>query len=188
MKNFAKAIITDPTAVTAKLASMGGIYEPGMIFVEIPEEGIVLPNLVVCRYGLSIPYIRVQENQNIWVEPTVGEDERWIYTGFADCGGETPATTDQLIMTWLAQGIYATTTGQMKLGSKTAIDALIKGTAASIQLNKDLALMTALKSAFNAWTPVALDGGAALKTALAAFLALPDADYSNILSTKVFTE
>lgn len=64
----------------------------------------------------------------------------------------------------------------------------IKGETAKAQLDIDKDAMQTLQTAMNAWVPVPNDGGAALKTVLAAFLALPMADYSNILSTKVKAE
>lgn len=61
----------------------------------------------------------------------------------------------------------------------------IKGTAAQTQLNVDMQAMQTLQAGINAWAPIVGDGGAALKAALAAFLALTMADYSNILSTEI---
>lgn len=61
----------------------------------------------------------------------------------------------------------------------------VLGTTAKTELDKESANMTALKAAINAWIPVPNDGGAALKTALAAFLALATENYSSILSTLI---
>ena len=61
----------------------------------------------------------------------------------------------------------------------------VKGTTAQTQLNVDMQAMQTLQAGINAWAPVAMDGGAALKVALATFLALSMADYSNILSTEI---
>lgn len=66
-----------------------------------------------------------------------------------------------------------------------ANESFVKGDTAKTELDKESANMTALKAAISGWTPVANDGGAALKTALAAFLALTTENYSNILSTKI---
>lgn len=61
----------------------------------------------------------------------------------------------------------------------------VKGETLQTQLNVDKTAMQTLQAAISAWTPVAHDGGAALKLALTAFLALPMADYSNVLSIKI---
>jgi phage baseplate assembly protein V len=66
-----------------------------------------------------------------------------------------------------------------------ASEFMIKGNTAQTEMNKDQALMQSLQTGINAWVPVPNDGGAALKAALAAFLALPQASYANILSTKI---
>lgn len=52
-------------------------------------------------------------------------------------------------------------------------------------LGVDRDALQELQAALTAWTPAPLDGGAALKTALTAFLALPMADYTTMLSTQV---
>ena len=69
-------------------------------------------------------------------------------------------------------------------GSQT----MLKGTDTQTELTKEQVNMTALKAAFTAWVPVPNDGGAALKAALAAFLALQTEDYSGILSSKISGE
>ena len=66
-----------------------------------------------------------------------------------------------------------------------ASEAFIKGTTAKVEMDKDQAQMAALKAGITAWVPFAGDGGLALQAALAAFLALPNASYANILSTKI---
>ena len=66
-----------------------------------------------------------------------------------------------------------------------ADEAFVKGTTAKPEMDKDQSLMDELQTAITAWVPVPMDGGAALKTALAAFLALPQADYSDILSDTI---
>ena len=67
-------------------------------------------------------------------------------------------------------------------------EAFIKGTSALREFTKDQVALEKLQAALTAWVPVPLDGGAALKNALVAFLDLPMADYSGILSTKIFGE
>lgn len=67
-----------------------------------------------------------------------------------------------------------------------ANEAFVKGTTAKIEMTKDQVLMQTLQAAISAWTPIPNDGGAALKTALSAsFLTLPQASYSDILSTTI---
>ena len=87
-KLLAIAKIVDPAAVSAALANANETAHDGAIFVEIPELGITTP-YIYCRYGLSIPYYKVQIGEKLWVEPTIGESERWVYTGLADVGGAT---------------------------------------------------------------------------------------------------
>jgi phage baseplate assembly protein V len=64
-------------------------------------------------------------------------------------------------------------------------ESFIKGDTAKTEMDKDQTLMSALQAAMTAWVPVPGDGGGALKIALAAFLALPQASYANILSSKI---
>lgn len=61
----------------------------------------------------------------------------------------------------------------------------VLGDTAKTEWEKDTTGLSTLQSAISGWTPVPNDGGAALKTALAGFLALTFADYSNSLSTKI---
>jgi len=84
MKMYAKAKIVSRAAVTARLATLGDTYVNGMIFVEIPELGFEGKNLILCRYGLSVPWVKIKADQPIWVEPTIGDSERFIYSGLAE--------------------------------------------------------------------------------------------------------
>ena len=61
----------------------------------------------------------------------------------------------------------------------------VKGDTAKTEMDKDQALMNALQTSINVWVPVPGDGGIALKTALAGFLGLGQANYANILSDKI---
>jgi hypothetical protein len=126
-KHLAVAKITDPTAVQAKCASMGiGDMDKGAIWINIPEIGFVGNMMIYCRYGLSIPYIRVQVDDKLWVEPTVGDTERWIYTGFADCGNSDaePGATSQLIIP-LGTGQFTIKIGtDMEISGDTATTSL----------------------------------------------------------------
>lgn len=101
MKHMGIAKITNPTLVSAKVATLGGQMHQGAIFIEIPELGFLQSegNLIYCRYGMSVPYILVNVGDHLWVEPTIGHDKRFIYTGFADIRSSfTPASTDTLIL------------------------------------------------------------------------------------------
>ena len=98
-KHLAVVKISDPTLVQARLGS--DKYDKGAIYCSIPEIGMDGTNLVYCRYGLSIPYLQVKVGWKLWVEPTIENTRRWIYTGIADCGQDsaiTPATTDGLLL------------------------------------------------------------------------------------------
>jgi hypothetical protein len=127
--HIAIAKITDPTAVEARCSALGQTAHDGAIFCEIPELGYLGQNLQYCRYGLSIPYLRPQVGWKLWVEPTIGETERWKFTGFADCSGDDdadPATTDQFLLP-LAAGKF-----KIKLGTDVFIE--LNGTAKTAKL------------------------------------------------------
>lgn len=113
-KYVAIAAITDITAVQAKCKSMGlGDADKGSIFINIPELGFEGSMMIYCRYGMSIPYIKVIDGDKLWVEPTLEGTERWIYTGFADCGNSDaePTTTSRLTIP-LESGIFTITFGE----------------------------------------------------------------------------
>ncbi|TGN20822.1 hypothetical protein [Leptospira idonii] len=84
MKLYAIAKLVSQSEVSSRLSSFGDTYVNGMIFVEIPELGFQGKNLILCRYGLSIPYLKVKKGQPLWVEPTIGDNERYVYVGFAE--------------------------------------------------------------------------------------------------------
>ena len=161
MKNLAIAKITSPIAVQSYLVGKGQTYINGMILVEIPEEGLVAPNLIPCRYGLSMPYIQVAVGQKVWVEPTIGTTERWVYTGFAD------SVSSQFSMTggsqWgigATQYIFQKSTGEIEIISGAIpAEKMILGETTQTQLNQlktdfnDLvSKYNALVTAFNAHT------------------------------------
>jgi len=128
-KYVAVAKIVNPSLVSARMSSEGGIAHNGSIYCEIPEMGFFDPDLIYCRYGLSLPYIKIQPGWTLWVEPSVDGDSRWVYTGIADCGGSVvPADTDQMILQFAAQMIYASTAGKIHLSSKTAAEPFVLGT------------------------------------------------------------
>jgi len=64
-------------------------------------------------------------------------------------------------------------------------EAFVKGTTLQPELQKDITAMTTLQAALTAWVPVPNDGGAALKLALAGFLALPMGSVTNMNSVKI---
>ena len=107
-KYIATAKITDPVAVQAYCASkLGWTYSNGAILVNILERGFDGSKYIYCRYGMSVPYIRVEVDMKVWVEPTIIDEgcmERFIYTGFVDCGNSSnaPSTTDLFIMKFTA--------------------------------------------------------------------------------------
>lgn len=188
-KHIATAVITNPTAVSTWCSTKGLTADKGAIICSIEELGLVGTNLVYCRYGLSIPYYQVAIGEKVLVEPTVGDTERWFYTGLVDCGSlAAPAATDQLLIKSALQVIYMATAGTLHLSAKAANQPFVKGTTAKTEHDKVKDALTELQSAINGWVPVPNDGGGALKIALAAFLAKPMPDYSNILSTKIFGE
>jgi hypothetical protein len=129
------AKITDPSAVTSRCSANGQTAHDGAIFCEIPELGYLGQNLQYCRYGLSLPYLRPQVGWKLWVEPTIGDTERWKFTGFADCSGDDdadPTTIDQFLLPLAA--------GKLKILLGTDVSLEIDGTAktAKIQLATDV--------------------------------------------------
>ena len=86
-KYVGEAKLVTPSDVTSKLSDYNtSSYINGSIFVECPELGYTGQNLIYCRYGLSIPFYQVKVGDKLWIEPTIGDTERWIYSGFVDCG------------------------------------------------------------------------------------------------------
>jgi len=197
------AKIVDPTLVDAQASAMGLTAHEGAIFITIPEMGLEGDNLVYCRYGLSIPYLRVKVGDKLWVEPTI-KKQRWIFTSFADCAGrvepsseglvfeddEYEITIDKTSKTMTIEiidnasiiNLVVGGSGEIRLSSASASEKYVLGDTAKTELDKDEDAMTELQTALSTWVPVSTDGGAALKTALATFLTKPMADYSNILS------
>lgn len=76
----------------------------------------------------------------------------------------------------------------VKLGSDSASESVVLGDKQKIELDKDFTAMSTLRSAITAWVPIPLDGGAALKVALASFLGLPSSSTAGTLSAKVDAE
>jgi len=186
--------ISDPTAVESKLSSMSTQYQSGGIFCSCPEIGMDGVDLIYCRYGLSVPYYKVKNGDKLWIEPTIGQTERWIYTGFVDCGRDaiSPTDDDEIIilndagkMTLTIGGIDVEidgTANTIKIG--TGGEHIVLGDTLKTELQKNITALTTLQTAMNAgWVVNPGDGGAALKSALAGFFALTFADLTNILST-----
>lgn len=165
-KHVAIAKITDAMAVKAKTALMGGIYDEGAIFVDIPEIQLFG---IYCRYGMSLPFVRVKSGDKLWVEPTVDGFERWIYTGFADCGGKvTPTILESVLFT------------------NDSIEPYVLGNKLKDELQKIVDAIIQLKNDFSTWAPVPNDGGAALKAkVMAGFCVKPPAILEFILSKKI---
>lgn len=107
------AKIVDPASVTSELSSRGNPYVNGAIFCSCPELGFEGDNLLYCRYGLSIPYYKVKLEDRLWIQPTIGPTERWIYTGFVDCGRASvdPTVTDTQGIIETESGIFTITVG-----------------------------------------------------------------------------
>lgn len=176
-KYIATAKIVNPSLVSARAAAEGFIAHPGSIFVSIPEMGFEEPNLIYCRYGLSFPFIKIQKDWRIWVEPTIDDDSRFCFTGIVDCGPLTPVDADQLLIQLASQVIYASTAGTMHLSKKTATEPFVLG-------SKFLTwLTTFINTQFNLHTHICAAPGVA--SAVPVPVSTPPTD---ILSTKVFGE
>ncbi len=89
---------------------------------------------------------------------------------------------DVCLYDYRGQAIILNSSGIKMLNGSSSF---VKGETLQTNLNTDKTAMQTLQTAISTWVPVPNDGGAALKVALAAFLALPMADYSQILSTKI---
>lgn len=67
-------------------------------------------------------------------------------------------------------------------GGLIPLEKSILGESLKDELDKVMSLLTELQTQISAWTPVALDGGSALKANLAGFQSMDLPDFSNILS------
>lgn len=128
-KQVAFAKIVDPSAVQAECDRLKATYADGAIFCYIPEIGFEGTGYIYCRYGLSIPFFKIQKDQKVLVEPTIEPNERWFYTGLVDCGSYTPADADQMMIQLISQVIYASTAGTIHLSAKDADEPFVLGTA-----------------------------------------------------------
>ncbi len=76
--------------------------------------------------------------------------------------------------------------GIMFLGSKDAAESFVLGDELKTEIEKLRAQVEQLKTDFSSWTPVPMDGGAALKIKVSAgFLTKPSSSFSEILSDKI---
>ncbi|MFW9871946.1 MAG: hypothetical protein ACFFG0_02515 [Candidatus Thorarchaeota archaeon] len=126
-KYIATAIIIDPTEVATECTSRGWTAHNGAIFCNIPELGYIGQDLIYCRYGLALPYLRIQPNQRVLVEPTYEDRERWFFTGLVDAADTAVVSADQLIIQLASQIIYATTSNTLHLSKKTADEPIVLG-------------------------------------------------------------
>lgn len=105
-----------------------------------------------------------------------------------DIFGLTRVTVDAALEFSVKSLSTTVTSAAIQLGSNAATQPVFKGTQMLVELEKDVAAMTALKTAVAAWIPIPLDGGAAFKALLSTFVGLPMAVFAPTLSTKVFVE
>lgn len=66
-----------------------------------------------------------------------------------------------------------------------ALGGIVNATELKVQVDKNTAVLKAIQTAFESWTPVPNDGGAVLKGLAAAFTTLETADLSNIQNDKI---
>lgn|GEM_PF-3308168 len=102
-KNIGIVSISDPSEVETEVNARGVQYHKGAIFVTCSELGFEGGNLLYCRYALPVKYVKVEEGDRVWIEPTIVDGraaERWVYTGFADCGDDSisPSSKTKLII------------------------------------------------------------------------------------------
>lgn len=117
MKYLAVVKIVEPSEVEARYSH----YDNGAVYVEVPEMGFTGDNLLYCRYGLSLPYFKVLVDDKVWIESTIGRDERWIYTGFADSRND-PDNGDYIIETFSGFTLKITEDGKLKLENDSGDD------------------------------------------------------------------
>jgi len=163
----------------------------GRIKVTLPELGFLSKDLSIwCNprqgHGLSVPKV------GSWVEVYFinGDPEKPVYLYLAsEIAENTPkGYTGDVKQHVLFEdpddenGLILYENNGTKLTFFKGDESFVLGDTAQTELDKDKDAMTELQNAINGWTPVPNDGGAALKAALATFLAKPMADYSSILS------
>jgi hypothetical protein len=195
-KLIGKVKISGPVEVQNKCTELGINYFNGMIFCTVPEMGFLDSDFLPCRYGLALPYLRVQVGWEVLVEPTIIENsglrKRWFYTGIADCGGNesqiTPDDKMQMLIQLVSQVIYADGT-TLHLSSQAADEPFVLGNTLKTELDKIVDALTQLNTDFTNWVVAPNDGGTALKTAvMAGFVTKAQAVLDDILSEKIFGE
>lgn len=153
----ATVAISDPIAVTAKLALTGSNYHDGGIFCTCPELGFEGADMIYCRYALSIPFLKVRDDDKVLIRPTIGEDERWFYTGLVDCAGATPTTGTQFIIN-NDTGTFDITIGTMSINIDSILGTFDLIASATCKIEMDT---TANKITLTAGTnAIILDGTA----------------------------
>lgn len=184
------AKITDPADVESQCNTYGFAYKPGAIFCHIPGLGLEGTNYVYCRYGLAFPYLRIQKDWKVLVEPTItersGTMKNWFYTGLVDCGGTsgvTPDTDMQMLIQLVTQVIYASA-DQIRLGNQNADEPLVLGDALQAWIEDFIT------NVFNAHihTTTATIGAGATPGVISPPSNVSGTNPTDILSTTVFTE
>jgi len=120
--------ISDPTEVQTRIENMGGVYSNGSIWASCPELSLEGDNFIYCRYALATPYYKVKDGDKVWIEPTIGATERWIYSGFVDCGRASVDPTSGKN----TQGIIENEDGVFKFLMGTDLDITVDSTAKTI--------------------------------------------------------
>lgn len=128
MKYIAKIKIIDPVAVKAKMTSLGDTtYDNLACFCECQEIGFTGENLLYCRYGLTFPYIQLNIDDQVLIEPTIDTEQRWFYTGIVDCTGGITATTNLKMKIPMAGFDLIVDNGVLKIGSSGASESFLFG-------------------------------------------------------------
>lgn len=145
MKYLAIAKITKPSDVMVEISKRGGRPHPGAILCHCPELGFEGENYLYCRYGLGVPFVHIKAGDKLWIEPTINDNERWIFVGFADYSQSG---------IYLAKGKSSEPTEPMVLGA--ILNSFLQSVINSI--------VNATQIGWMGTTPVTLDPG--LKTEL----------------------
>jgi len=195
-KIIGKVAISNPTQVQSKCSELGLDYKKGLIFCTVPEIGFLNSDYIPCRYGLSLPYIRVQDGWEVLIEPTIiennGQKKRWFYTGIADCGGDEGIEPDgnMQMAIYLMEKllIYITSNGTIQLGSDSADEPFVLGNQLkSWAEDVDSAIQGIMDAITNAATGTQ-DGGAAFKANIVATFPSVSAWTDDALSEEIFGE
>lgn len=146
-KSIGVITIVDPTEVKAIISASGDTYDVGAIFVSIPEQDIVGESDIYCQSGLGVGYKRLKVGDEVWVEPTVNGEDRWVYTGLVDGGGSTDPAADEVFIDILPAGKFIIQVGDditiegdstSKLLDMTCGGSTIEMTDTKVTINKNL--------------------------------------------------